>query len=146
VRTLATFSLLTMLWLVPAMGTERTAGVTAEDFVKVCPLEIRGTIAAATLTPDGVAVEFRTSVPTAMAPVRDRAAKLAALLNQVATQNARPQDRVVPFTATYQETETGASLILKPMQAADLRALQQTMVDAVRSMNFTMRCQLAAGN
>jgi len=143
-RTVLVFSLVATLGLVCPIGTARAATVTEEDFVKVCPLDLPGTIGKVSATADGIAVTFETSVPTAVAELRERATELASLLNWAATQPAGAQRLPVPFTASYQESANGASLILTPKNPADREKLQTTIAGRIQSMNLTARCyQLA---
>jgi len=146
-RSVLVFSLIAALGLACPTGTARGATVTEEDFVKVCPLDLPGTTSKVSATADGVAVTFETSVPTAVAELRERATELASLLNRAADQPAGAQRLPLPFTARYQESTNGASLLLTPKSEADLEKLRSTISGKVRSMNLTARCyQLANVN
>jgi hypothetical protein len=125
----------------------QAATVIQEDFVRVCPLDLPGTISRSSVTADGVVVTFETSLATAVAELRERAAELATLVSRAAAEPAGDQRLPVLFTADYQESRNGASLLLKPMNAADLEKLQTTIAGKIDSMNLTHRCyQLANVN
>ena len=74
-------------------------------------------------------------------------AKLATLVNRAAAQPAGARTLAVLFTATYQESKNGATMLLKPKNAADLEKLQTTMAGRIEAMNRTKSCyQLASVN
>jgi hypothetical protein len=53
----------------------------------------------------------------------------------------------VMFSSSYQETKSGASLLLKPKSAADLEKLQTNTAGRVKAMNQAKSChQLASVN
>ena len=142
----AVFVLLPLLGLLSPAGTVQAASVD-DKVVQVCPLDLPGTQGKSSVTSDGIAVSLETSVPSAVAELRARVAKIAELLNRSAAGQGGGGRLPVLVTATYVESEKGASLLLKPKNPADLEKVQTTLANKIEAMNRTKSCyQLASVN
>lgn len=134
---------LTVMLLVSglALAAPQAQPVTKQDFVKVCPLDLPGVTAASTPTADGVSVAFATSVANSLPELRTRVQKLSDLLNRAMAQ---PPASAVVFSSAFESTKDGASVLLKPKNAAELEKLQTNVAGKIGTMNAEKTCNLLA--
>lgn len=124
-----------------------------QPMMGMCPMKVPGTVAAVTDTKDGVAISFTTSAGD-IAELRRRVHHMAQMHDRHAdmmggrqgTTTERPatsapgpmgsqKKMMVPSTATAEDIEGGARIVLVPKDPANLAELRQHARDHVAMMS-----------
>lgn len=111
---------------VPPPRHQHGDGENAAKMAAMCPMEVSGTVVAATDVEGGIGLSFKTTAGD-VAELRRRVRRMAEMHDQPGGSNILGAGgmKMTPATASVEDIDGGARLVLQPKDAAQLGALRE---------------------